>query len=108
MMAETQPTAASTEGKPARTVRTDSGRGRMRSQALTTTPRVPSEPTSRLRTSGPASSTEKRAASPSGMTASRASTWSVVTPYLRQRGPPAFSAMLPPMVETRKLDGSGA
>ncbi len=34
--------------------------------------------------------------------------WLVVTPYLRQWGPPAFSATLPPMVHTVWLDGSGA
>jgi enolase len=42
-----------------------------------------------------------RAIVPSGITASTANTWLVVTPYLRQRGPPAFSAALPPTVETR-------
>ena len=35
-------------------------------------------------------------------------TWLSVTPYLRQCGPPAFSATLPPIVHTVWLDGSGA
>ena len=34
--------------------------------------------------------------------------WLVVTPYFRQCGPPAFSATLPPTVETFWDDGSGA
>ena len=32
----------------------------------------------------------------------------VVAPYLKQCGPPAFSAMLPPTVQEDWLDGSGA
>ena len=31
----------------------------------------------------------------------------MVTPYLKQWGPPAFSAMLPPVVAVRPLAGSG-
>ena len=58
--------------------------------------------------SGPSSSTENFSTRPSGMTASTARTWFVVVPYLRQRGPPAFSARFPPSVETLKLAGSGA
>src|SRR6476620_9459988 len=34
--------------------------------------------------------------------------WLSVTPYLRQCGPPAFSATLPPIVHAAWLDGSGA
>ena len=39
---------------------------------------------------------------------SSATTWLSVTPYLRQCGPPAFSATLPPIVQAAWLDGSGA
>ena len=44
---------------------------------------------------------------PSGSTTSSATMWLVVTPYLRQCGPPAFSATLPPTVQAAWLDGSG-
>ena len=108
MIADTHATAASMDGKPARMVRVSSGRGVSLSQSLTSTPSVPSAPMSRLSSSGPSSAWLKRAIVPSGITASAASTWFVVTPYFRQRGPPAFSAALPPSVETRKLAGSGA
>ncbi len=108
MIAETQAIAASIEGKPASRVRVSSGRGVSLTQMRVRTPSVPSAPTSRLASSGPPSACEKRATVPSGITASTASTWLVVTPYFRQRGPPAFSAALPPIVETLKLAGSGA
>ena len=45
---------------------------------------------------------------PSGKTTSRPRMWLVVTPYLRQCGPPEFSATLPPIVQAFWLDGSGA
>ena len=45
---------------------------------------------------------------PSGSTSSSASTWLAVTPYLSVWGPPAFSAMLPPIVAAPWLEGSGA
>ena len=43
-----------------------------------------------------------------GRTTSSATMWFVVTPYLKQCGPPAFSATLPPSVHAAWLDGSGA
>jgi len=45
---------------------------------------------------------------PSVSTTSIPRTCSAVAPYFRQCGPPAFSAMLPPIVEALPLDGSGA
>ena len=101
MIAPTQAMAASMEGKAARSVRMPGGTGVRSTSIFVTVPRVPSEPTRRLRSSGPASSREKRSREPSGITASSARTWFVVTPYLRQRGPPAFSPTLPPSVQTR-------
>jgi len=44
---------------------------------------------------------------PSDKTISNAVMYFVVTPYLKQCGPPAFSATFPPRVATRPLDGSG-
>ena len=88
-----------------------SGVGVSRTIALVTMPSVPSEPTTAAgevvagrRSSGRRS----RRFRPSGRTISRPRTWFVVTPYLRQWGPPAFSATLPPMVQAFWLDGSGA
>ena len=43
-----------------------------------------------------------------GVTRVSPSTWLVVTPYFRQCAPPAFSATLPPIVQTGWLEGSGA
>ncbi|GIU89285.1 MAG: hypothetical protein KatS3mg010_0384 [Acidimicrobiia bacterium] len=48
------------------------------------------------------------ATSPSGSTASTASTCALVTPYERQCGPPAFVPTLPPIVHACWEDGSGA
>src|SRR5262245_60842608 len=42
------------------------------------------------------------------MTISRPKTWLVVTPYLRQCGPPALVPTLPPIEDTIWLEGSGA
>ena len=50
----------------------------------------------------------RRATSPSGSTTSIPSTWSDVTPYFRQCGPPEFSATFPPIVHAVWLEGSGA
>ena len=48
-----------------------------------------------------------RPVEPSGSTTSSRTMWLVVTPYLRQCGPPAFSATLPPTVQAAWLEGSG-
>ena len=50
----------------------------------------------------------KVTSSPAGRTTSMPRTWVVVKPYLRQWAPPAFSATLPPMVQTVCEEGSGA
>ena len=75
------------------------------------TPKFPSEPTNRPTRSGPHGSPPGLPSSstrPSASTTSRARMWVAVTPYLRQWGPPAFSATLPPIVHAVWLDGSGA
>ena len=79
--------------------------------AAVTMPRVPSLPTMTPVRSRPGESTflpPSQTTSPSGSTTSSPNTWLVVTPYLKQCGPPAFSAMLPPMEEAFWLEGSGA
>ena len=48
-----------------------------------------------------------RRISPVGITTSRPSTYSRVTPYLSARGPPAFSATLPPMAQRSSEFGIG-
>ena len=101
MIAPTQAMAASMEGKAARIVTMPVGTGVRSTNILVTVPRVPSDPTRRLSSSGPASSRENRSREPSGITASSARIWWVVTPYLRQRGPPEFSPTFPPSVQTR-------
>ena len=45
---------------------------------------------------------------PSGKTTSRERIYLEVTPYLRQWGPPEFSATFPPIVQALCEDGSGA
>src|SRR5947199_40922 len=45
--------------------------------------------------------------SPVGRTASSASTYRFVVPYLNALGPPAHSATLPPIADCRRLAGSG-
>ena len=79
-MAATQATDSSMERKAASTATISGGSGTQLSQAFVTSPRVPSEPMSRLISSGPSSSSEKWAIEPSGITASRARTWWAVTP----------------------------
>src|SRR5881397_3550178 len=74
-------------------------------------PKFPSEPTNSPTRSGPHGSPPGLPSSttrPSPSTTSSASTCCAVTPYLRQCGPPAFSATLPPTVHAVWLEGSGA
>ena len=81
--------------------------GRSERRPAVTTASVPSVPTTSARMSG-ASSASSQATLPSISTTSTPSTWSVVTPCARQCSPPAFVAMLPPIIEMRREDGSGA
>jgi hypothetical protein len=76
-----------------------------------TMPRVPSEPSTTARRSGPTwsrPSPPSVTTLPSGVTNVTPYTWLVVNPYFRQWAPPEFSATLPPIVHTIWLDGSGA
>ena len=110
-MADTTLPASSREGKTASMVLSVSGLRRMRRMAAVTMPKVPSLPMKAPRRSRPGGSAflpPNQTISPSGSTTSRPSTWLEVTPYLKQCGPPAFSAMLPPTEEAFMLAGSGA
>ncbi len=92
-------------------VRTRAGRGTSRTVIAVAIPNIPSLPTKAPTRSGPHASPPglpSRTISPVGSATSSSRTWLVVTPYLRQCGPPAFSATLPPMVQAVWLDGSGA
>ena len=79
--------------------------------ASVTTPSSPSEPTNRPAKSNPDLflwvRPPNRTIPPPARTTSKPRTKSRVTPYLRQRGPPALVAMLPPMVQSARLAGSG-
>src|SRR3989449_3537339 len=107
--AETASPSARSEAKAASRVRTARGNGRSRTAIRVAIPKFPSEPTNNPTTSGPHGSPPGLPSStmrPSASTTSRASTCCAVTPYLRQCGPPAFSATLPPIVHAVWLDGS--
>src|SRR5207247_1446722 len=111
MIADTASPAARSEVKSASSVRTARGRGTSRTVMRVATPKLPSEPTNRETRSGPHGSPPalpRVPTRPSPRTTSSARMWLVVTPYLRQCGPPAFSATLPPRVQAVWLDGSGA
>ena len=87
------------------------GSGASRTVISSAIPNIPSLPTKSPTRSGPHGSPcgePSRTTEPSGSTTSSSTTWLVVTPYLRQCGPPAFSATLPPTVQAVWLDGSGA
>src|SRR6476646_5495874 len=102
--------AARTVGKSASMVRTLGGMGSSRTVTAVTMPNIPSLPTNRPTRSGPQGSPWGDPSSmiePSGNTTWSCTIWLVVTPYLRQWGPPAFSATLPPTVQAVWLDGSG-
>ena len=89
---------------------TPSGRRTIRTTISVQMPRVPSLPTNRPVRSYPGVSGALPpywTTSPSGWTTVKPSTWLVVTPYLKQWGPPAFSATLPPRVQAFWLAGSG-
>jgi hypothetical protein len=110
MMADTASLAARTVGKSASMVRTLEGIGSSRTTISVAIPNMPSLPTKRPTRSGPHASPWRepsRTTEASGSTTSSSITWFVVTPYLRQWGPPAFSATLPPTVQAAWLDGSG-
>ena len=109
--AETASPAARMDEKSASNVRTARGTGSRRTVMRVATPKLPSEPTNRPVRSGPHGSPPGLPSCttwPFASTTSSASTWVAVTPYLRQWGPPAFSATLPPMVHADWLEGSGA
>ena len=111
IVAATASPAASRLGYAASTVRVSSGSGSSRRVTSRAIPKRPSEPTNPPSQSGPAGSAlpvPRRTTSPSGRTASIASTWLLVIPCLRQCAPPELKAMLPPIVHTDWLEGSGA
>ena len=108
--AETASLAARTVGKSASSVRTLGGTGSSRTVISVAIPNIPSLPTNRPTRSGPQGSPcgePSTTVEPSGSTTSSRTMWLVVTPYLRQCGPPAFSATLPPTVQAAWLDGIG-
>jgi hypothetical protein len=110
MIAETASLACRTVGKSASMVRTLEGIGSSRTTISVAIPNIPSLPTKSPTRSGPHGSPWRepsRTTVASGSTTSSSTTWLVVTPYLRQWGPPAFSATLPPTVQAAWLDGSG-
>ncbi len=109
--ADTASPAVRSALKSASSVRMARGTGSRRTLIRVAIPKLPSEPTNRPTRSGPHASPPGLPSSttcPSASTTSSSSTWVAVTPYLRQCGPPAFSATLPPMVQALWLDGSGA
>src|ERR687897_770298 len=110
MTDETASLAARTVGKSASIVRTLSGTCSSRTVISVAMPNIPSLPTNKPTRSGPHGSPcsePNLATDPSGNTTSSDTIWLVVTPYLRQCGPPAFSATLPPTVHAAWLEGSG-
>ena len=110
MTAETASPAVRSESKSASCVRIARGTGSRRTVMRVAMPKLPSEPTNSPTRSGPHGSPPGLPSSttrPSASTTSSASTWFAVTPYLRQCGPPEFSATLPPMVQAVWLEGSG-
>ena len=111
MMAETVSPAASMESNTASIVRTVSGDGTSSRPASVQMPSVPSLPMNSPTRSYPGrsgASPPSRTTEPSARTTLSQRTWLRVTPYLRQCGPPAPSATLPPMEQAFPLAGSGA
>ena len=103
--------AAAIEAKSASNTATLAGAGSSRRVIAVAIPKVPSLPINTPRRSRAAISgwgPPRVVTVPSGSTTSMASTWLLVTPYLRQWTPPEFSATLPPIVQTCWLEGSGA
>ena len=110
-MADTASPAVRRLWKSASSVLTARGNGVRRTVIRVAMPKLPSEPTNNPTRSGPHGSPcgePSTTVEPSGSTTSSRAMWLVVTPYLRQCGPPAFSATLPPIVHALWLDGSGA
>src|SRR5213079_1682334 len=108
--ADTASPAVRSALKSASRVRMARGTGSRRTLIRVAMPKLPSEPTNRPTRSGPQGSPPGLPSwtiRPSASTTSRLSTWFAVTPYLRQCGPPEFSATLPPIVQAVWLDGSG-
>ncbi len=100
--ADTASPAVRSEVKSASSVRTARATGSSRTVMRVAMPKLPSEPTNNPTKSGPHGSPPGLPSSttrPSANATSRASTCVAVTPYLRQCGPPAFSATLPPIVQ---------
>ena len=111
IVADTVRHAASIVVKSNNNVFTASGFGSRRTQISVTMPSVPSLPTtaaSRSKSGASSASPPSETTAPSARTTVAPSTWLKVTPYLRQCGPPAFVATLPPMVLTCCEAGSGA
>src|SRR2546422_5341561 len=109
MTDETASLAARTVEKSASSVRTLGGIGSSRTVISVAIPNIPSLPTNSPTRSGPQGSPcgePSTTPDPSGSTTSSWTMWLVVTPYLRQCGPPAFSATLPPTVQAVWLEGS--
>lgn len=111
MIAQTASQAAAAESNSAASTSCAGGCGRSARTALTTMPRLPSEPTNSLVRSYPATPLAVRrpvlSSRPSARTTSRPSTYSAVTPYLTQHRPPEAVPMFPPMVHISQLEGSG-
>lgn len=111
MIAQTAAQAAAAEGNSAASASCAGGCGLRASTALTTMPRLPSEPTKSLVRSYPATPLAVRRPvvrrRPSARTTSRPRTYSAVTPYFTQHRPPEAVPMFPPMVHVSQLDGSG-
>ncbi len=110
-MATTASPAAARESKLAVAATRALGAATSRNVASVTTASVPSEPTRSWASRRPVAffrvAAPVRNTRPFAVTASSASTYSAVTPYLKQRGPPAFVAMFPPIVERSSAAGSG-
>ena len=87
------------------------GRGKSLTIIFVVIPSVPSEPINSPLRSKPADSgvfPPSHIVSPFAVTISIPRTWLVVTPNAKQCGPPAFSAMFPPIVQAFCELGSGA
>ena len=97
--------AAAMESNPATSSAWKGGSGMSFSVASVTTPSRPSEPTNKPVKSNPVLflwvRPPNRTMAPPARTTSRPRTKSRVTPYLRQRGPPALVAMVPPIAAIR-------
>ncbi len=102
MMAVTACPAASMLSKIPKSVRVPSANGRSLTSISVAMPKQPSEPTKRLTRSSAPSGTRPAPPNwttrPSAMTTVSPVTYRWVTPYLRQCGPPEFSATFPPSV----------